>query len=181
MVLLTMRSANVVEVISSIVFATSIIALYTSSTIYHGAKDPVIRQRMRTVDHAMIYVLIAGTYTPFTLLVMPGTSGWILFAIVWSMAAAGIAIKLFYTGHYDHLSTIMYVVMGWLIVFAIKPLIQAIPVAGFVWLFAGGIAYTVGAIFYSIKKMPFGHATFHIFCLVGSLCHIVAVYFFVLS
>jgi hemolysin III len=115
------------------------------------------------------------------LLILKGTVGWTIFGVTWGMAAAGITLKLFYTGHYDKLSTAMYVFMGWMIVFAIKPLIANFPPEGLSWLFAGGISYTVGALAYSFKKLPYGHAIFHIFCLVGSACHFVSVYFFVLA
>jgi hemolysin III len=179
--MLIVKADGLLQVISTSVFALSLIALYASSTIYHSTTDIDRRAAMRTVDHAMIYILIAGTYTPFSLLILQGTVGWVIFGISWSMAAIGITIKLFFTGRFNHVSTAMYVFMGWVIVFAIKPLIAGLPPAGFIWLFAGGIAYTVGALFYSISKMPFGHATFHVFCLTGSACHFVALYFFVLS
>jgi hemolysin III len=129
----------------------------------------------------MIYVLIAGSYTPLSLLVLNGAVGWTIFGVSWAMAATGIVIKLFHTGKYNKISTAMYVFMGWVIVFAIKPLIANLSSEGLAWLFAGGVSYTVGALFYSIRKMPYGHATFHIFTLLGSACHFVCVYFFVLE
>ena len=178
---LTLKAQGMLQVISVLVFAASLIALYGSSTIYHSTASVTRRARLRTVDHAMIYVLIAGTYTPFALLVMQGTTGWAIFSVIWLMAATGIVIKLFHTGRYDKISTAMYVFMGWSIVFAIKPLIANLSADGLTWLFAGGISYTVGALFYSIKKMPYGHATFHIFCLLGSACHFISVYYFVLT
>ena len=181
LLVLTLKAQGMLQVISVSVFAASLIALYGSSTIYHSTDDVTRRARLRTVDHAMIYVLIAGTYTPFALLVMQGTTGWAIFSVIWLMAATGIVIKLFHTGRYDKISTAMYVFMGWSIVFAIKPLIANLSADGLTWLFAGGISYTVGALFYSIKKMPYGHATFHIFCLLGSACHFISVYYFVLT
>ena len=181
LLVLTLKAQGMLQVISVSVFAASLIALYGSSTIYHSTDDVTRRARLRTVDHAMIYVLIAGTYTPFALLVMQGTTGWAIFSVIWLMAATGIVIKLFHTGRYDKISTAMYVFMGWSIVFAIKPLIANLSVDGLTWLFAGGISYTVGALFYSIKKMPYGHATFHVFCLLGSACHFISVYYFVLT
>lgn len=180
-VLLTVKAVDALSIVSVAVFAASLIALYGASTIYHSTSNVARRVWLRTVDHAMIYVLIAGTYTPFCLLVLKGAVGWTIFAVTWGMAAAGITIKLFYTGRYDNVSTAMYVFMGWIIVFAIKPLIANLPPEGLSWLFAGGVSYTAGALFYSIKKLPFGHAIFHIFCLFGSACHFVSVYFFVLS
>jgi len=180
-ILLTIKASDALAIVSVSVFAVSLIALYGASTIYHSTSNVARRAWLRTVDHAMIYVLIAGTYTPFCLLILKGTVGWTIFAVTWGMAAAGITLKLFYTGHYDKLSTAMYVFMGWMIVFAIKPLIANFPPEGLSWLFAGGISYTVGALAYSFKKLPYGHAIFHIFCLVGSACHFVSVYFFVLA
>ena len=179
--LLTAKAQGLLELVSVTVFAASLIALYGSSTIYHSTNNVARRVRLRTVDHAMIYVLIAGSYTPLSLLVLQGKTGWAIFGVTWAMAATGITIKLFHTGRYDKVSTAMYVFMGWIIVFAIKPLIANLPPDGMTWLFAGGVSYTVGALFYSIKKMPFGHASFHIFCLVGSACHFISVYYFVLS
>jgi len=181
LLLLIAKGSSVLELVSLTVFATSLIALYAASTVYHVTTSVARRAWLRTVDHSMIYVLIAGTYTPFTLLVIKGTTGWTIFGISWAMAVTGIVIKLYHTGRYDRLSTAMYVFMGWMIVFAINPLIDNLSPAGLSWLFAGGISYTVGALFYSLKKMPFGHATFHIFVLIGSACHFASVYFFVLA
>lgn len=181
LVLLVVKASGVLQTVSVAVFASSMIALYASSTIYHHANASSFRHWMRTVDHAMIYVLIAGTYTPFTLLVLKGALGWSLFGISWGMAVIGIVLKLFLTGRFDRTSTAMYVFMGWIIVFAIKPLIASLSADGLLWLFAGGIAYTVGALFYSLKTMPYGHAVFHIFVIAGSACHFVSVYFFVLA
>lgn len=179
--ILTAKARGMLQVVSVSVFAASMIALYGSSTIYHSTTEVTRRIWLRTVDHAMIYILIAGTYTPFSLLVLQGKTGWAIFGVTWAMAVTGIVIKLFHTGRYNKVSTAMYVFMGWIIVFAIKPLIANLPTEGLTWLFAGGISYTVGALFYSFKKMPFGHATFHILTLAGSACHFVSVYYFVLT
>lgn len=181
LLLLILKARGVLEIVSVSVFATSLIALYGSSTLYHSTIDATRRARLRTVDHAMIYVLIAGTYTPFCLLVLHGTPGWTIFGVAWAMAATGIVVKLFHTGRYNRISTAMYVFMGWIIVFAIKPLIANFSIEGLAWLFGGGIFYTVGAVIYSIRRLPYGHATFHIFCLLGSACHMISVYFFVLT
>lgn len=184
LVLLVVKAATLgttLHVVSFAIFGVSVVLLYASSTIYHSTKDPTLRTKLRTVDHAAIYVLIAGSYTPFTLVVLSGTVGWTLFAASWGMAVTGIVLKLFYTGRFNHFSTAMYVLMGWLIIFAIKPLMVAFPGSGLFWLFAGGISYTVGAISYSFKKMPYGHAVFHFFVLAGTACHFVAVYFYILQ
>jgi hemolysin III len=182
-VLLVIKAAaygTAVHVVGATVFGASLITLFTASAFYHSATDPAVRTALRTVDHCAIYILIAGTYTPFTLVTLQGTLGWTLFGLAWGMAITGITLKLFFTGRYDRLSTSMYVLMGWMMVFAIKPLLAALSSDGLAWVAAGGIAYTVGALLYSIKKMPFGHAAFHILVLVGGACHFVAVYFFVL-
>ncbi|PLX50213.1 MAG: hemolysin D, partial [Desulfobacteraceae bacterium] len=132
------------------------------------------------IDHASIYVLIAGTYTPFTLVVLDGTIGWVIFGISWGLALTGIILKLFFTGKYNLISTIMYVLMGWVIIFAIKPLIKNLPLEGLLWLVTGGISYTIGATLYSIKKIELNHAIFHMFVLMGSFCHFMSVFFYVL-
>ena len=171
---------NAWHVVSFAIFGLSLISLYAASTFYHSAKKPNLRSRLRIVDHATIYVLIAGTYTPFTLVTLKGTIGWVIFGISWGLALTGIILKLFFTGKYDLISTIMYVFMGWVIVFAIKPLIHHLPLEGLLWLFAGGISYTIGAILYSINKIKFNHAIFHMLVLIGSFCHFVSVFFYVL-
>ncbi len=171
---------DIVHLVSFCAFGISMIILYTASTAYHSTLEPRLRVRLRTVDHASIYVLIAGTYTPFTLVTLEGRAGWTLFAIIWAMALTGIALKLFFTGRFGLLSTLMYLFMGWLIVFFIKPLIASFPPAGLAWLVAGGVAYSLGAVLYSIPKVPFHHALFHLFVLIGSACHFVAVFRYVL-
>jgi len=181
LIAMTQKASGALQFISVVVFAVSLMALYGSSTIYHSTQNVARRAWLRAVDHSMIYVLIAGSYTPFSLLILDGAVGWTVFGVSWAMAATGITIKLFHTGKYDKLSTAMYVFMGWVIVFAIKPLAAGLSTEGLTWLFAGGISYTVGALFYSIKKMPYGHATFHVFTLMGSACHVVCVYYFVLE
>lgn len=181
LVLLVVRAVQTGElkaVISVSIYGISLLIAYAASTLYHNAHKPELRIRLKVFDHAAIYVLIAGTYTPFTLLVLPGTTGWLIFGIVWGIAFAGIILKLFFTGKYNVLSTIMYVLMGWMIVFAIKPLINNLPAEGLWWLFGGGLFYTIGAIIYSIKVIKFNHAIFHVFVLVGSFCHFVAVYWY---
>lgn len=171
---------SVLHLISFSIFGISLIILYTASTVYHSAKEPTIRRKLRVLDHASIYVLIAGSYTPFTLLVLGGWEGWAIFGASWGMAVIGIVLKLFYTGKYDLVSTLMYIFMGWLIVFAAKPLIENFSVPGFLWLLTGGLAYTIGAGIYSIKKIKLNHAIFHLFVLLGSASHFVSAYFYIL-
>ena len=168
------------DVLTVTIYGCSMIALYAASTAYHTSTHPARRAKLRIVDHAAIYVLISGTYTPFMLITLKGTTGWTIFAISWAMAISGIILKLFFTGRFNLLSTAMYVFMGWLIIFAIKPMIAALPPTGMAWLLAGGLAYTFGAVLYAIKRIPYNHAIFHLFVLAGSICHYVAVYEYVL-
>jgi hemolysin III len=183
LVLLVVRASqygDVWHIVSFSVFGASLIILFSASTIYHSAKDEIVRARLRVVDHASIYILIAGTYTPFTLVTLSGTTGWVIFGVSWGMALSGIVLKIFYTGRFELLSTLLYVFMGWIIIFAVQPLVNALSTAGLYWLIGGGIAYTVGAILYAIKRIKFNHAIFHVFVLAGAACHFIAVYFYVL-
>ncbi|NCP20484.1 MAG: hemolysin D [Flavobacteriales bacterium CG03_land_8_20_14_0_80_35_15] len=168
------------HVVSYSIYGGSLILLYLASTLYHSAKRSKLRGRLQIFDHAAIYILIAGTYTPFTLVTLNGTTGWIMFGITWAFALTGIILKIIFTGRFNLLSTIMYVFMGWIVVLAIKPLIHNLPFEGLMWLFAGGIFYTIGAVLYSIKSIKYNHAIFHIFVLAGSFCHFMAIFFYVL-
>ena len=168
------------HIVSFTIFGASLILLYSASTFYHYAQSPSLRKKLNILDHSAIYVLIAGTYTPFTLVTLKGWLGWTLFGVTWGIAIIGVFFKLFYTGRYDKISTISYVLMGWIIIFAIKPLIENLPIQGLYWLLTGGIFYSVGAVLYSIKKIRFNHAIFHVFVLLGSFSHFMAIYFYVL-
>lgn len=171
---------NAWHIVSFSIFGASLIILYATSTFYHSAKNPELRSRLRIIDHAAIYVLIAGTYTPLTLVTLNGQIGWVIFGTSWTLALIGIILKLFFTGKYKSISTLLYVLMGWVIVFAIGPLKSNLSLEGLFWLFAGGIAYTIGAILYSIKKIQFNHAIFHVFVLIGSISHFMLVFFYIL-
>ncbi len=168
------------HITSFAIFGASMIVLYSASTAYHYSKNPKIRNRLNIFDHAAIYVLIAGTYTPFALVILKGWVGWTIFGISWGLAIVGIVLKLFFTGKYDKISTAAYVLMGWMIIFAIKPLIENFSSEGLYWLLVGGVFYTVGAILYSIKRIKYTHAIFHIFVLLGSFSHFISVFFYVL-
>ncbi len=170
---------SILHVLCFTLFGVSLVFLYSCSTVYHSTKNIERRTKLRILDHVSIYILIAGTYTPFTLITLHGKTGWWIFGACWTMALTGTVLKLFFTGKYRLLSTLMYVLMGWLILFAMGPLIERFPSAGLKWLVAGGLAYTLGAVLYSIKKVPFNHAFFHLFVLIGSGCHFCAVYFYV--
>lgn len=174
------KYGTVWHITSFAIFGASLIVLYAASTLYHYAKNPSLRFKLNILDHSAIYVLIAGTYTPFCLVVLKGWVGWTIFGVSWGLALIGIIFKIFYIGKYDRISTIAYVLMGWVIIFAIKPLINEFPVKGLMWLLAGGLAYSIGAILYSRKSMRYNHAIFHVFVLIGSFCHFMAVFFYVL-
>lgn len=172
--------SNILMVVSFSIYGLSMLTLYTASTVYHKSKEPKIRNRLNIFDHSSIYILIAGTYTPFALITLHGFVGWLVFSIVWAFAIVGVTLKLFFTGRFQLFSTLMYILMGWLIVGAIKPLVNNLSTEGLIWLFSGGAFYTLGAVFFSIKKIKFNHAIFHVFVLLGSLCHFVSIYFYVL-
>lgn len=163
--------------ISFIIYGLSLIILYAASTFYHAAKNPKKRRRLNIFDHAAIYVLIAGSYSPFCLVGLDSQLGWYMFIAVWIFALTGVILKLFFTGKFDKISTAIYLLMGWQVMFFIKPLMNALTTFGLNLLIAGGVFYTVGAILYSIKKMPYNHATFHVFVLLGSISHFLAIYF----
>lgn len=162
------------------VYGFSLIILYAASTLFHGTKNQVLRNRLNIFDHAAIFVLIAGTYTPFTIITLQGKVGWMLFGTVWSIAIIGVIFKLFFTGKYRRVSMFMYVLMGWLILFAINPLMENLSEQGLIWLFSGGIFYSIGAVFFSWDSLKFNHGIFHIFVLLGSFCHFVSIYQYVL-
>ena len=168
------------HIVGASIFGAGLVILYAASTLYHGVRGVKARKVFRVIDHATIYVLIAATYTPFALVTLNGWVGWTIFGIVWGLAVAGIVLKVFFTGRADVLLTLMYVAMGWMIIFAAKPLVENLSAGGLAWLVAGGVAYTVGAVFYGINKLKFNHAIFHVFVLAGSICHFVTVYSYVL-
>lgn len=168
------------EVVASSVFGSTLILLYTASTLYHSIPGVVAKRVLRTLDHIAIFLLIAGTYTPFTLLALPGAWGWGLFATIWTLAILGSAAELGMLKRYRKAAVVMYVLMGWVAVVAIEPLRQNVPTGGLVLLFAGGIAYTAGVPFYIARRMPYGHAIWHFFVLAGSVLHYLAVLLYVI-
>lgn len=163
------------RVVSFSIYGCSLLILYSASTLYHSIQHPRAKRVLRTMDHASIYILIAGTYTPFLLIGVRGTTGWTLLAIVWFMAAAGIVWKVFFLGRFEVLATLMYIFMGWMGVIAFRQMLVNVPQLGVVMLFAGGIVYTLGVIFYAWEKLPYNHAIWHLFVLGGSICHFFAV------
>ena len=176
-VLITLAAlfGNAWQLGASIVFGITLLLLYLASTLYHAVSHPVTKGRLKVFDHCAIYLLIAGTYTPFTLIGLRGTLGWWLFGIIWTLALAGVVFKLFYTGRFRGLSTAIYVAMGWLVVIAIGPVAAALDTWTLGWIIAGGLFYTLGTFFYMRESIPYAHAIWHLFCIGGSVCHYVAV------
>ena len=162
------------QLLGASVFATCLFLLYLASTLYHSAVEPLTKSRLKVFDHCAIYLLIAGTYTPFTLVGLRGELGWQLFAGIWTLALAGVCFKLFFTGRFKRLSTAIYIAMGWAAIIAIRPLLDAVDTATLGWLLAGGLAYTGGTVFY-LGSSRYSHAVWHVFCVIGSTCHYVAV------
>lgn len=180
LVLKANRLGEMEHLVSFSIFGASMVLVYAASTFYHSAKASRLRIKLNILDHAAIYILIAGTYTPYALITLNGTTGYTILWLVWGMALAGVILKIFYTGRFQLVSTIMYVAMGWLIIFAINPLIKNLSVEGLWWLFGGGIFYTIGAILFMQHRIPFNHAIFHIFVLLGTFAHFVSIYFYIL-
>ena len=164
-----------IRFISYFIYCIGLMTLYLASTLYHSAKNPKLKKQLNVFDHSAIYLLIAGTYTPIALLAIKGMWGITIFCIVWVLAAIGITLKFYFTGRYSKISTATYVLMGWVIIIAIKPLINSMATSGLLWLLAGGIFYTVGALLYQRKAMKYNHVIFHVFVLLGSFCHYIVV------
>ena len=165
---------------SVIGYGISIIILFLASTFYHAVKGEKRKHYFRIVDHISIYFLIAGTYTPVLLIVLRDSLGWHLFATVWGIAAFGVILKLFFTGKFEIFSTLLYLIMGWLIIFDFSKLSAAIGSDGILWLFAGGLAYTVGIVFYALQKLPYNHVIWHLFVLGGAICHFFMIFYYVI-
>lgn len=168
------------KIVSLSLYGTTLVLLYTASTLYHGISHRGWKQRFQLLDHCAIYLLIAGTYTPFLLVNMRGTTGWILFAAVWSLALVGIVCILLWPQRFSIFRVAIYLLMGWMIVLASGEMTASLSTSGIVLLAVGGITYTLGVIFYAVSAIPFNHAIWHLFVLVGSVCHYFAVYFAVL-
>ncbi len=165
---------------SVIVYGISIIILFTASTLYHSIKSEKRKHNFRIVDHISIYLLIAGTYTPVLLITLVNSKGWTLFWIVWGIAAFGVILKLFFTRKFELFSTLLYLVMGWLIVFDFTMLNSLIDSNGILFLFSGGLAYTVGIIFYAFERIPYNHVIWHLFVLAGAICHFLMIFLYVI-
>ncbi|OIR02233.1 hemolysin-III related [mine drainage metagenome] len=165
--------------IGSVVFAATMIVLYLSSTLYHSFRPGRLKHIFRIIDHSAVYLLIAGTYTPFTLGVLYGAWGWTLLILIWSLALAGVMLKFLNRISRPVISTILYLLMGWLIIIAADPLYTRLPVSGLAWLVAGGLAYTAGTVFFILdSRLRYGHFIWHWFVLTGTTCHYFAVYWY---
>ncbi len=171
---------DVWHVVSFSIYGATLIILYLFSTLYHSFQNQKVKSIFKILDHSAIYLLIAGTYTPFALVTLRGKLGWTIFGITWGLAVLGVIFKAFFIKRFKVISTLTYVLMGWVIVFAFKPLVANLSIEGIRWLVTGGVLYTVGSIFYLFKKIPYNHAIFHLFVLAGSICHFFSILFYVL-
>jgi hemolysin III len=179
LVVFSHRHGDAWHVVSTAIFGVMLILLYTTSTLYHSFEAERTRRLLQKFDHAAIFLLIAGTYTPFVLVTLRGPWGWSLFGVIWGLAILGVVLKFWFAGRFRVVSTLIYVVMGWLVLIALKPLLAALPWAGMKLLVAGGLCYTGGAVFYLWKSLPYHHAIWHLFVLAGSACHWAAVFLYV--
>jgi len=171
---------DVWRVVSVSIYGATLVLLYLFSTLYHGIQQPRAKEVLRVLDHSAIFLLIAGTYTPLALVTLRGPWGWTIFGVIWGIALVGIVLNAFLMKKLNWLFIILYVVMGWTAVVAIKPLIAMMPRGGLAWMGIGGLIYTVGVAFYAIKKIPFNHAICHLFVLGGSTCHFFGIFYYVL-
>ncbi len=183
LVLLVVFSAirgSAIHIVSTAIYGSTLMILYGISTLYHALTRTRAKKVFKILDHSSIYLLIAGTYTPFTLVTLQGTLGWTIFGVIWGLAALGILMKGFWFERYIFLSTMIYVAMGWLIVVAFQPLVESLPHIGVVFLVIGGVLYTAGTLFYLVPLFKFHHLVWHLFVLGGSLFHFLCVFFFVI-
>jgi len=175
LVLAAIRRGGAVTIVGASVFAGTVMVLYLASTLYHALPRNKAKRVFRVIDHSAIFLLIAGTYTPFTLGALRGPWGWTLFGLVWGLAILGVTLKSVGGIRHPRLSTMLYVGMGWLALIAIRPLWLHVPAAGWLWLIAGGLAYTGGIAFYAAERVRYGHFVWHVFVLMGTVCHFFAV------
>lgn len=181
LILLISRHGDMETIVSCSIYGASLVLLYTSSTLYHSARASSVKKILKIIDHCCIYLLIAGTYTPLTLVLIRGDLGWTLFGITWGSALLGIIFKIFFTGRFELISTLIYLGLGWLCVVAIEPLYTYLSASGFILFVTGGLSYTLGALFFGLKKIPFHHGLFHLFVITGSICHYFSILSFVVS
>jgi hemolysin III len=178
LVIAALKRGDMTDVAGAIVFGIAMVLLYSTSMLFHAFRQSRAKRIFQVLDHSAIFLLIAGTYTPFTLGVLHGTWGWTLFGLVWSMGAAGILLKVIGGIRYNTVSTFVYIGMGWLVVIAAHTVWTLVPGWGIFWLFAGGIAYTAGAVFFLAERIRYFHFVRHLFVIAGTACHFVAVYWY---
>lgn len=179
LVVVALQRGGVAETVGASIFGTTMVLVYLTSTLYHALPRNRAKRVFRTLDHGAIFLLIAGTYTPFTLGPLRGTTGWGLFWLVWFLALAGVVFKAVGGVRYSKLSTCLYIAMGWLVIVVIKPLWLSVPLPGFLWLLAGGIAYTAGVAFFAPNRLRYSHFVWHVFVMAGTACHFAAVLWYV--
>jgi len=177
LVTFSVLNGTAIHIVSCSLFGGSILLLYTFSTLYHAFQEEKIKSWLRTFDHIGIYFLIAGTYTPFLLLAVGGLWGWIFFGIIWSLTLFGLIFKIFYTHRFKRASLLLYLGMGWLAVFLVKPLVENLSITTLALIVSGGLSYTLGILFYTRNQMRFAHTIWHIFVLVGTILHFIAIMF----
>lgn len=175
LVILSAQRGDAWRLVSFSIYGVTLVLLYLASTLYHSFQEPRLKRFFQRMDHAAIYLLIAGTYTPFMLISVRGSLGWSMLVVIWGLALLGVGFKTLFIHRFQRLSVLGYILMGWLGVIALNQMLRSVPPAGLVWLAAGGIAYTVGVLFLAIRRIPFNHAIWHLFVLGGSICHFVAV------
>lgn len=175
LVVLAVWNGDIYQIISFSIYGATLVILYLASTLYHGFQRPRVKRVFKILDHASIYLLIAGTYTPFLLISLRGKMGLTLLAVVWGLAILGVGFKAVFIDRFQKLSVLGYILMGWLCVVVIRELWVSVPLGGLIWLAAGGVFYMVGVIFYALQKIPYMHVVWHFFVLGGSLCHYLAV------
>ncbi len=178
LVVLATLFGNVYQIVSFSIYGTTLIILYLASTLYHSFQHPPVKHIFKIIDHAAIFLLIAGTYTPFLLIGVRGTLGWTVLVIIWLLAIVGVCLKTIFVNRFDKVSLAAYILMGWLSVVVLRDLLLNVPIEGLIWLVVGGGFYTIGTIFYSLQKIRYTHAIWHVFVLGGSLCHYLAVLFY---
>jgi hemolysin III len=171
--------SNATAITASAIYGASLVVMYGSSTLYHAVKRPSLKKVFQTFDHASIYFLIAGSYTPISLVILRDGWGWSIFGVNWFIAIVGIFLKFAYPGRFEKLSLVLYVVMGWMIVIAFEPLVAHMPTAGLIWLVGGGLFYSFGVVFYLKDHKPYFHTVWHLFVLAGSLCHFFMTLFYI--
>jgi hemolysin III len=180
LVVLAAMHGSALHVVACSIYGATLVLLYLASTLYHSVHTPRLKHVLQVIDHVAIYLLIAGTYTPFTLIALPTGWGWSLFSVIWGLALVGILLKILFIDRFRIASVVVYLLMGWLCIIALNPLLHSLPEGGFPGLLAGGIAYTVGVVFYAWKSLPYHHAIWHLFVMTGSACHFFSVMVLVL-